>query len=60
MAWYRNAGSRVYHRAEDGWVRSGKAICGADISRPGFVARDQKDLENCRHRACKHCLRRDK
>jgi len=55
MAWYRNAGRGKYHRAREDWVRSGRAVCGANISRPGFVARDREEVERTRNGACKHC-----
>lgn len=35
--WHRNAGSRTYHLDAPDWVRSGRAVCGADTSHP-YVA----------------------
>lgn len=34
--WFRNAGARVWHRvpSRSAWVRDGRAVCGADVSRP--------------------------
>jgi hypothetical protein len=31
--WHRNAGARTYHADRPDWVRSGRALCGADIGR---------------------------
>jgi hypothetical protein len=50
--WYRNYSGR-YHRASDEWVRTGLAICGADISRPAFVAG-----ANPLRPRCKRCVAR--
>jgi hypothetical protein len=54
-SWYRNAGRTVYHRAADNWIRRGKAVCGAKISRPGFVARDTAEIKRAGKRPCKRC-----
>lgn len=40
MKAYAMAGARQYHIAADDWVASGKAICGADIARPGWTIPD--------------------
>lgn len=29
-------GQRRYHIASESWIRDGKGVCGADISKPGF------------------------
>lgn len=58
-SWYRNAGRTAYHKARNDWVRSGKAVCGAQIRRPGFAARDTAEVERAGQRACKHCERKD-
>jgi len=38
MPWYRNASGRVYHKAANDWVRTGRAVCGANIARASYVA----------------------
>ena len=53
--WYRNAGSSVYHQSTASWRRTGRAECGADIARPGFVANGRSQMEG-RSRPCKRCL----
>lgn len=52
--WYRNIGG-VYHRATRDWVRTGRAICGADISRPAFVAYGYEKPKL----SCAHCRRKE-
>ena len=37
VTWYRNF-EGMYHRAGKEWVKSGLAVCGADIGRPAFTA----------------------
>lgn len=32
--WHRNAGARRWHTDAPDWTRTGRALCGADISRP--------------------------
>ena len=59
-SWYRNAGRGAYHLERHDWVRSGKAVCGADIRHPGFVADTREDLALVRgRRVCGHCERID-
>lgn len=58
MEWYRNAGRGAYHKAREDWVRSGKAVCGAEIRRPGFVARDVAEVKRAGRRPCGHCEKR--
>lgn len=56
-SWYRNAGRRTkYHLAAPGWVRSGRAVCGANIARPGYVADKREQIPACVG-ACKRCER---
>lgn len=62
-SWYRVANRWArYHTAGAPWVRTGRAICGADISRPGFAA-DACDVPTMRatygtKRVCGHCARK--
>jgi len=37
MTWYRNVKGQ-YHKPESTWIRSGLAVCGADISRPAYAS----------------------
>ena len=59
--WYRNAGrNRIYHAARSNWIQSGRALCGASIRFPAFVARDKVEVSNyARCRPCEHCRRRE-
>ena len=66
MSWYRNAGRgdnpgrKVnlnpnrprFHKAREDWIRSGLAVCGADIRRAGFV-----QVRGIPSHACQRCLR---
>ena len=57
MPWYRMAGGRTrYHLAGERWIQQGKAVCGADIGNPGFVADHLRDLGPL-PKACKHCIK---
>lgn len=38
ITWYHNAGSHKLHKPKTDWFRSGKAICGANISNPGYAS----------------------
>ena len=59
QSWYRNCGSKIYHAAESGWIRTGRAICGRDIRRPGYVADSVAEvLQSLRAEPCKACLRK--
>jgi hypothetical protein len=49
--WARMITSRVYHLRVGGWVRSGKAACGANLDRPAFEAKPNRSGL----RYCKHC-----
>jgi hypothetical protein len=51
--WNRNVDSRLYHKQRADWVRTGRAVCGADISRPAFFFLDPVMPKNVR--LCKHC-----
>ena len=55
-SWYRNSGSKVYHKAHVSWVRTGKAVCGRIISSPGFVARNLIEVHGNGGKPCKDCL----
>ncbi len=64
---YRNAGTgdnvgvRVnlnprrpkFHAARPDWIRSGRALCGADISRPGWTSTNPGT-----DRTCADCLKK--
>jgi hypothetical protein len=55
--WYRNAGRGKYHKTTRDWVRSGLAVCGADIGRAGFTAK-AGELDRIPHtKICRHCTR---
>lgn len=54
--WYRNAGSRTYHARAEDWVQTGKAVCGADLRRPGF--RWLGIVFSSKHKHCSRCLRK--
>ena len=55
-SWYRNAGRTRYHAARPDWVRSGRALCGADIKRPGFVSDNGPPAHpGTSLGACAHC-----
>ncbi len=56
--WYRNAGRTAYHKARTDWIRSGRAVCGADIRRAGFVADTVEQIARANKRACGHCKKR--
>jgi len=56
-SWYRNAGRARYHKARTDWVRSGRAVCGADIRRPGYVADTLEQARYAKRPVCKHCAR---
>ena len=58
MSWYRNAGSARYHLARDDWTRTGRAVCGARIPRPGYVASTAEEATTARSEPCKHCARK--
>ncbi len=46
---------RVYHQEAPDWVQSGRAVCGANLSRPHTEIRSpMPDL----HKLCKKCLAR--
>ena len=67
--WYRNAGSKVYHKAAEDYVRTGKGICGADIGRPYVFTESPVDgqpklLADYPRKwgtvsRCKHCVRKE-
>ena len=58
-SWYRNAGRTRYHAARLDWIRSGRALCGADIRRPGFVSTGPPVHPGKSLGACGHCQRKD-
>jgi hypothetical protein len=76
-SWYRNAtrndrtgsnftgaGTTVaYHAARADWIRSGRALCGVNISRPGYtISADLADYEaklaSPHYRYCRRCQRK--
>ena len=48
----------VYHIEGTNWVQDGKALCGADISRPAFFASSTEDVEALGHKVCQRCMQR--
>lgn len=60
--WYRNAGKGKYHLAGDDWVRTGRAVCGRDISKPAFSKRATEDMlvsmEDAGKYFCKDCMKK--
>lgn len=56
--WYRAFGQKRYHKERADWVHSGKADCGADISRPAFVVPDSNTHQDIKR--CRHCERKNK
>lgn len=56
FSWYRNAGRGPrYHAGRPDWIRSGRAMCGADISRPTYVVDRGPPSDNLP--TCKRCKR---
>ena len=62
-SWYRLAGPpsrRPYHAAGPDWQRTGRAQCGANISRPAFASYGPPTNDNPHRphdrRTCAHCL----
>lgn len=53
---YRNRRSK-YHVPGEKWLDTGKAICGADIGRPAYVAYSEGEILRAGQSACKHCLK---
>jgi hypothetical protein len=54
--WYRNAGRYTrYHLAHSDWVNTGRAVCGAGIGHPAFVA--SRPQEFAGRPRCAHCER---
>ncbi len=52
--WFRNAGNTTkYHLAVVDYIRTGKAVCGADISRPAYVI-DVRPMTQ----VCEHCVKK--
>lgn len=51
--WYKNNKGNVFHKPEADWIRSGKAVCGAMLARPGWFVEDPTPLQ----RLCKRCLK---
>jgi hypothetical protein len=51
---YRNEGARVFHVARPDWISSGKARCGADISRPALAIDNPTPMS----RLCSRCVAR--
>lgn len=55
--WYRGYRGK-YHMQRMNWVSSGRAICGADISKPAFFCyNNELDKDVVKNRICKKCLR---
>jgi len=58
--WYRNVlGPSRYHLAREDWIRSGRAVCGADIKSPAYTAEHRVTADGLPHPAgrCGHCSR---
>lgn len=55
IEWYGKARRGKYHRPEKDWVQRGRAVCGADIARAGWMMTNPS-AEN--PRLCAHCKQR--
>lgn len=51
LEWFKNVGKSVFHLPSEEWVRTGRAVCGVDISKPEIFVRNPCDLQ----RLCKRC-----
>lgn len=56
--WYRNPGG-AYHWARADWIETGRAVCGAAIPRPPYMAWTLADARTTKQRICVHCVRKE-
>lgn len=54
--WYRNGTSRTYHAPSADWVRTGLAVCGADIGRAGYATTNPRGTAG-KH-PCRKCIKK--
>lgn len=55
--WYANARKGTYHLEAPDWVRTGRALCGANIAKPGWTT--GSDYPAPHLHACATCVKEE-